>query len=391
MLPNVRTTRNEVATPAREIEALVVARGRAVAKPLVEFLRTEGINVQVSASPENVFEEVLLHRPNVVLIEEGISAAGGIDVCEALKSHPRTHFIPVILFSGGREAQRLAATVAGADAVFSPSVGLEERRARLWALLRSEALLRRQEKQRHSQTAAIQTRRRWVRSLAHDLQNAMGAVQANFEFLAQEAVAKGPIAPDTQECIQDSRALFQELSRGLRTVLAFERFESEAVTLREKAVSMGDLAQSTRDTLAWIASSSGKSVTVEEAPGTPPICGDADYLREALANLVAFVLRQANNRQCRIQISNSRGLCQVRVVGDQDRLPSEWRARIFEPYAAIGQQQAMVGHGLGLALAQVIVEVHGGRIWVEDVPRAGSAFVMELPSGGPAPLTPSAE
>lgn len=390
MLPNARTTRNEVSTSAAEIEALVAARGRAAAKPLIEFLRTEGINVQVFASPEAVFEEVLLHRPNIVLIEESISAAGGVDVCERLKSHPRTHSIPVILFSGGKDAQRLAATAAGVDAVFSPDVAFEERQTRLWALLRSEAFLRREENQRLSQSTAIQTRRRWVRGLAHDLQNAIGAVQANFEFLAQEAVARGPVAPDTQECLQDSRALFQELSRGLRTVLAFERFESEAVTLREKAVSLIDLAQSARDTLAWIASSSGKSVIIEDAPGTPPVIGDSDYLREVLTNLVAFILRQANNRQCRIQISSCSGVGQVRVAGDQDRLAAEWRDRIFEPYAAVGQQQSLVGHGLGLALAQVIVEVHGGRIWVEDIPRGGSAFVIELPLCGPSPLIPSA-
>lgn len=390
MLPNVRTTRNEVATSAGEIEALVAARGRAMAKPLVEFLRTEGINVQVSGSADSVFEEVLLHRPNIVLIEESISAAGGVDVCERLKSHPRTHFIPVILFLGGKESQRLAAVAAGADAVFSPGVEPEERQNRLWALLRSEAFLRREEKQRLSQSAAIQTRRRWVRSLAHDLQNAIGAVQANFEFLAQEAVSRGPVDPETQECLQDSRALFRELSRGLRTVLAFERFESEAVTLREKAVSMGDIAVSARDTLSWIASSSGKSVTIEDAPGTAPVVGDADYLREAVTNLVAFILRQANNRQCRIQISSCNGVGQLRVGGDQDRIAAEWRERIFEPYADVGQQQALVGHGLGLALAQVIAEVHGGRIWVEDIPRGGSAFVIELPLCGP-PLKSSAE
>ena len=388
MLPNARTTRNEVAASLGEIEALVAAKGRSEARSLVEFLRAENINVQVAGSADGAFEDALLHRPNVVFIDEHISPAGGVDVCERLKGHPRTHFIPVIVCSGGDEAQRLAALGVGADAVFTPSVEALERRTRLWALLRSEALQRREEKKRLSQSTAIQTRRRWVRSLAHDLQNAIGAVQANFEFLAQEALSRGPIGPDMQECLQDSRSLFQELSRGLRTVLAFERFESESVTLREKPVSLGELAHAARETLAWIAGSSGKSITIEEPGERQPVRGDVEYLREALTNLIAFTLRQAGNRLCRIRISSQAGLCRVSVAGDQDRVPAELRERIFEPYAVLGQQQSLVGHGLGLALAQVIVEVHGGRIWVEDIPRGGTAFVIELPLCGPPPTSP---
>ena len=66
MLPNERTTRSEVVTLPGEVEALIAAPSRAVARPLVEFLKRERINVQLVVSADSAFEEALLHRPNEI-------------------------------------------------------------------------------------------------------------------------------------------------------------------------------------------------------------------------------------------------------------------------------------------------------------------------------------
>jgi len=188
MLSNERTTREDLAASPRAVEGLVISPNRDSARPLVEFLRGEGINVQVVNSPDLGFEEALLHRPNLVLVDEAISKAGGVDLCDRLKSNARTHFLPVILCVHGplSDLLRLDALAAGTDALFSDGTSKAERRARLWALLRSQAMFRRLEGKQHAQSDAISGKRRWVRGLVHDIQNAIGAIQANFEFLAQE-------------------------------------------------------------------------------------------------------------------------------------------------------------------------------------------------------------
>jgi signal transduction histidine kinase len=360
----------------------------------VAFLKSEGINVQLAGSADFAFEEVLVHRPNLVLIETHVTAAGGVDLCARLKANARSHFVPVVLWSDDKssEALHLPALTAGADAVFSPATGVDERRARLWALVRTQALYRREEKKRMVQGVAIRERRRWVGGLIHDLQNSIGAAQANFEFLAHELVSLGPVSSKSEvdECVQDCRALFRDMARGLRTVLDYERFESDRVALRDEQVYLADLAEKAKSVIESSTGTRNKTIVIETEANVQPVHGDPDYLQEAIANLIAHVLRQPGNRQCQIHISCAGGLSRARVGGDHDRIPAEQRTQIFEPYSQVGKH-VPTGHGLGLALAKLIVEVHGGTIWVEDIPLCGSAFVIELPSSGPSPRQRTAE
>ncbi len=388
MLPNERTTRNEVAATPGEVEGLIVAPDRAAARPLLEFLRAEGVNVQVVTSADHAFEEALLHRPNVLVIDERISHAGGVDLCERLKANRRTHFLPVILVSSAKQDEllRLDALAAGADALFSPGTSKEERRARLWALLRSQAIFRRLDSKSQAQHNAMSAKRRWVRGLIHDIQNSLGAIQANFEYIAQQLdVRRGNQGSDLEECVDETRATFREMVRNLRTVLEFERFEAGDIALKRGKVLLSELAQAVRSSLEPLASSMHKSIVVDTTSSGSPIQGDENYLREAIASLSTFVLRQSENQVCTLQASSDGGFAYLRIHGDKYQIPTAIRQRIFDPYSASGKDRpAQSAHKVGLALAKVIVEMQHGSIWVEDTLHAGSTFVIELPSNWPA-------
>jgi signal transduction histidine kinase len=74
----------------------------------------------------------------------------------------------------------------------------------------------------------------------------------------------------------------------------------------------------------------------------------------------------------------------VAIGGDVFKIPIESRSRIFTPYLD-GKNEVFgtIGHGVGLALAKVVVELHGGSIDVEDAPSSGSVFIVEFTSCNP--------
>ena len=134
--------------------------------------------------------------------------------------------------------------------------------------------------------------------------------------------------------------------------------------------------------LAHLASSGGKRIIVDSASYySLPVDGDTNYMKEAVAILASYVLRQAENQKCFLEAASETGVARLRIYGDKYEIPESSRKSIFDPYSdAVKEKSTRVAHKAGLALARVIVEVHHGSIWVEDVPGAGSAFVIEFPS-----------
>ena len=68
-------------------------------------------------------------------------------------------------------------------------------------------------------------------------------------------------------------------------------------------------------------------------------------------------------------------------------IPPAERERVFDKFYQVGRLESdrPPGTGLGLTIARHLVELHGGRIWVEDAPDGGAAFVLLLPAAGGTP------
>lgn len=380
MLSDERTThRHELPLPS-EAEGLIVAPDRTVARPLVAFLRAQGLIVRTADDADAAFEEALLHPPDVVLVDDRVPPSGSIDLCARLKDNVRTHFVPVILCAlSDLRSFRIRALAAGADAIYTPSTDAQERRARLWALLRTRALFKEADRRQRTQKSEIVERRHWLSHFLHDLTGQVAALAANVDYLSKFAPPEDDKRRrDFDESVSDARGVFERLKATMRTVIDYDRFETGQLVPRESRFLLGEAAVEVADELRRHASIADKRLDLRRPVSERPLQGDRDLLAAAMLNLGLGALRRVPARgTLTIEIAETDAGIRFRAVAPGAPLPASEKLRIFEPYGRRGGGSAT--YGMGLALAHAVVGLHAGSIWVEELQGGqGCAFVFEL-------------
>jgi PAS domain S-box-containing protein len=116
----------------------------------------------------------------------------------------------------------------------------------------------------------------------------------------------------------------------------------------------------------------------------PVVLGDPLLLRQLLQNLIANALKFTDGRVPVVTVSAGweEGDCRISVADNGIGIAAEHRDRIFEMFQRLHGRERFEGTGIGLALTKRIVELHGGRIWVDSAPGEGATFSFTL---APAP------
>ncbi len=234
---------------------------------------------------------------------------------------------------------------------------------------------------------------RFASDVSHELRSPLMTLSASVEVMQARRDDMPERAQAALDLLVSDVARFRSLVEDL---LEISRFDAGAIRLH-----LEDL-QASQFVL--------NAVAVSSAPDTPVICteraeraiisGDRRRLARVIANLIDNALAYgAGGPEIQLEDANAaeEPLTHLKIAVEDHGpgVPVEERALIFERFArgsGAGRRSGSEGAGLGLALVDEHIRMHGGRVWVEDRSDGaeGARFVIELPAREPIDFAPAA-
>ena len=167
----------------------------------------------------------------------------------------------------------------------------------------------------------------------------------------------------------------------INDVLDLSKIEAGQLVLELSDYSIQDIAQTVRSTLEPLAADKKLGFKVEVPTELPPGRGDGRRLTQVLINLVGNAIKFTDAGEVAIKAEANNGSFHVSVRDTGPGISAADQAKLFQEFQqadnAITKKKG--GTGLGLAISKRIIEMHGGRIWVESQPGQGSTFTFTLP------------
>jgi signal transduction histidine kinase len=224
---------------------------------------------------------------------------------------------------------------------------------------------------------ASSRQRQFVADASHELRTPLTAIRGQLEVLARNE------SPDATDVRRVEGVVMVEVTRIERLVddmLSLARLD-EGEPLHMHELELPGFLRRFGDEPAL------GPLSLGELP-VGALRADPDRLTPVIRNLVANARRHAGPAgTVALSADAGDGRLAVRVDDDGPGIPAGERERVFDRFqrSAAARDRVSGGSGLGLPIARSIVELHGGRIWIEDSPLGGARVVFELGGFEPRP------
>jgi signal transduction histidine kinase len=224
----------------------------------------------------------------------------------------------------------------------------------------------------------------FLANMSHELRTPLNAIIGFSQVLRQRLF--GEINEKQEEYLDDILSSGNHLLELINDVLDLSKVEAGQVELEVAPFSLREALERSVVMVREQATKRGVRLSLEIAPDVDLVDGDERRLRQVLYNLLTNAVKfTPENGSIDVASTRVDGEVQVSVADDGPGVAPEDHERIFEEFqqTEVGSAQRE-GTGLGLALSKRLIELHGGRIWVESEPGHGSRFVFTLPTRAPS-------
>ena len=330
------------------------------------------------------------HHPDLAILDVSMPAGDlgvddrstGFEVCRRIKRDPRTKSIPVIFVTALNDTtDRVKAIEAGGDDFLTKPHNRLVLGARVRSLLKLKGATDALEESLRKLREVEKMRDDLMKMIVHDLKTPLTSVLATTEMLIDGDY--GPLTDAQRRALADSENKAEDLLALIGDLLEVSRIEEATMTLDLQPLAPAALLEELVHEWAMRFRQDQATATVDVSDDAPVFEADKPLLKRVLGNLVQNALTHSS-QAVSLQLSARRdgdGIL-ISVADNGPGIPPEYHEVIFRKFERVKTPNIprTRSSGLGLAFCKLVVEAHGGRIWVQSSGEGkGSAFHIALP------------
>lgn len=336
-------------------------------------------------------------QPDLILLDIMMPEMDGYEICEQLKAEPKTKEIPVIFVSAKDETiDKVRAFGLGAVDYIPKPFHVDEVLARIEnhlslrklqkqlkeqnALFQQEIMIRQQTEQalqKANQELAKSNAEleQFAYVTSHDLQAPLATIASYAQLLQQKY--KSNLDNQANEYINYIVNGCSRMQNLIEDLLAYSR-----VGKNQKTFSIVDVNNIIDKACSNLQSTIHQNHATIIYHNLPTLMGDSSQLLQLFQNLIDNSIKYRREEPPKIEISvEPKENEYLFIVKDNGiGIDSKYFEKIFQIFQRLHSSQEYSGTGIGLAICQKIVELHGGRIWVESQLGEGTTFYFTINS-----------
>ena len=360
---------------------------------LCGILEDAGYEVKGVEKGTKALEAIKDGNFNVIITDIRLPDVGGMSILELAKEiNPD---VAVIMMTGYASIENAVNAVnEGAYAYFVKPINMDEMKTAIVNSLRQQMLSRENKRlvddlQRSNKLlfeanrqlrAATEAKSIFLAHMSHELRTPLNAI-IGFSDLLIGGIA-GKINNKQRQCLEDILSSGKHLLSLINDILDLSKVEAGKIDIRPESLRLADVVDDAVTTVKTMIDESRHELAISIAEDLPPVYGDRNRLKQILLNLLSNAIKfTPDGGELYLETSRKGYFCQISMVDNGIGIRKEYQTCIFEPFTQLDTQpgERKQGSGLGLALTKQLVELLGGKIWVESEYGKGSRFSFTIP------------